>query len=60
MRALIYEGTDGKIYKTLAEAPKGATVKFVDVPEDKAKYDADRIAKWRMRKQQGLIQGVIK
>ena len=55
MRALIYKGTDGKTYKTLGTAPKGATPILVDVLESKAKYDADRIAKWRMRKQQGLI-----
>lgn len=54
MRDLVYE-YNGEIYKTREEAPKGATVKLVDSPKNKAKYDADRIAKWRMRKQQGLI-----
>lgn len=55
MRELIYVGTDGKTYKTMNEAPKGAQTKLVTIPENKAKYDAERIAKWRERKRQGLI-----
>lgn len=46
MRDLVYE-TNGVTYKTLKEAPKGATVKLVDSPKNKAVYDASRIERLR-------------
>ena len=44
MRALQYE-YNGKIYKTLAEAPKGAKVILENVKAEKSKYNAKRVAK---------------
>lgn len=46
MRDLVYEA-NGATYKTLKEAPKGATVKLVDSPKDRAVYDASRIERLR-------------
>ena len=46
MRDLVYEA-NGVTYKTLKEAPKGATVKLVDSPKNKAVYDASRIERLR-------------
>lgn len=46
MRTLQYE-YNGKIYKTLAEAPKGAKVILENVKAEKPKYNAKRVAKLR-------------
>lgn len=46
MRTLQYE-YNGKIYKTLAEAPKDAKVILKNVKAEKPKYNAKRVAKLR-------------
>lgn len=46
MRALQYE-YNGKIYKTLAEAPKDAKVILENVKAEKPKYNAKRVARLR-------------
>ena len=48
MRDLIYEA-NGVTYKTLKEAPKGATVKLVDSPKNKATYDPSRIERLKFK-----------
>ena len=46
MRALQYE-YNGKIYKTLAEAPKDAKVILENIRGEKPKYNAKRVARLR-------------
>ena len=46
MRTLRYE-YNGQMYKTLAEAPKGAKVVLENVKAEKPNYNAKRVAKLR-------------
>ena len=46
MRTLQYE-YNGKIYKTLAEAPEGAKIALKNIRGEKPKYNAKKVARLR-------------
>lgn len=46
MRAIRYK-YNGQMYKTLAEAPKGAKVILENIKAEKPKYNAKKVAKLR-------------